>query len=80
MAEKSIDDPGELADPEDDPITEDSEKTLSLRTLKRILSMKNLKMALSLRNLNTTLSMKILRSFRTFINFCATKKLFLAFW
>ena len=41
---------------EEDPISEDSKKTLSLRTLKRILSIRNLK---------TTLSMKILRSFRT---------------
>ena len=46
---------------------------------KRILSMKNSKRALSLWNLKTTLSMKILRSFRTFNDFC-TKKKFLALW
>ena len=42
MAEKSIDDPSEEsipADPEEDSIAENSKKTLSLRTLKRILSM-----------------------------------------
>ena len=34
-------------DPEvEDPISEDSKKTLSLRTLKRILSMRNLKIDL----------------------------------
>ena len=34
-------------DPEvEDPISEDSKKTLSLRTLKRILSMRNLKRTL----------------------------------
>ena len=34
-------------DPElEDPISEDSKKTLSLTTLKRILSMRNLKIAL----------------------------------
>ena len=44
---KSTDNPREesitATDPEEDPITEDSKKTLSLRTLKRILSMRNLK-------------------------------------
>ena len=43
--EKSIDDQREesfTVDPEEDPITEKSKRTLSLRTLKRILSMKNL--------------------------------------
>ena len=40
---KRIDDPREeyiTVDPEEDPITENSKRTLSLRTLKRILSMK----------------------------------------
>ena len=35
------------ADPEEDSITEDSKKTLSIRTLMGILSMKNLKRTLS---------------------------------
>ena len=46
---------------EEDSMSEDSKKILSLRTLKRILSMRNLK---------TTLSMEILRSFRTPNDFC----------
>ena len=43
--EKSIDAQREesvTVDPEEDPITEKSTRTLSLRTLKRILSMENL--------------------------------------
>ena len=57
---------------EEEPISEDSKKTISLRTLKIILLMRNLKRSpLSLWNLKTTLSMKILRSFRALNDFCA---------
>ena len=45
------DDPREqsiTAVPEEEPITEDSKKTLSRRTLERIISMRNLKRTLSL--------------------------------
>ena len=48
---QSTDDPrgGSItAAPEEDPITRDSNKTLSLWTLERILSMRNLKRTLSL--------------------------------
>ena len=56
---------------EEDPIFEDSKKTLSLRTLKRMLSMRRQRGLLLLWNLKTTLSMEILKSFRTFNDFCA---------
>ena len=48
---KSTDDPGEesiIAAPEEEPITEDPKKNLSLRTLKKIIPMSKLKRTLSL--------------------------------
>ena len=53
-------------------------KTLSLGTLKGIVSPTILKRNPSLRTLKRTL--KTLRSFKILDDFCATKKLFLAFW
>ena len=72
------------------------ERNLSLRTLKKHLPLRNLKKTLSLGTLKGTVSptilkrnpslrtlkrtLKTLRSFKILDDFCATKKLFLAFW
>ena len=54
-------------DPEEEPSTVDSKRTVSLRTLERIVS---------LRNLNRILSMRPLRSCRNLNYFCSKKTLF----
>ena len=51
LPKKSTDDPGEesiIMGLEEEPITEDSKKKLSMRTLKRIISMSKLMRTLSL--------------------------------
>ena len=45
----------------EEPITVDSKRTLSLRTIKRTLSMRNLKKIQSLKNLKRTLSLRTLK-------------------
>ena len=55
-------------------------RTLSRRTFKRVLSLRYLKRTLSLWSLKRTPSMSTLKSFRTFIDFCAAKNSFSIFY
>ena len=63
---------------EEEPISEDSKKTPSLRTLKEIVSMRNLQRTLVIVKPIDNAVNEDLRSFRTLNDFCAANELFLA--
>ena len=57
---------------EEDPVSEDSKKTLSLKILKRIFSMRNLQRTLIIGKPIDNAVSQDPRSFRTLNDFCAT--------
>ena len=62
---------------EDESITEDPKRTLSLRNPKSTISLSNLnRVIISLRSLTRNLSLSTLRSFRSLNSFCAEETLF----
>ena len=61
---------------EDEPITEDPKRTLSLRNPKSALSLRNLNRVISQRSLTRNLLLSTLRSFRGLNSFCAEETLF----
>ena len=76
---KSTDNPREESitqKPFAEPITENSKKVPSLKTIYRTLSLRNLKKARLLGNLKRTLSLRTVKSFRTINDFCVVKSPF----